>query len=426
METFLIVLAFLLLFQSALALIAGLRFGRYALRATSSRLDRYCPKAAVIVPCKGLEADFEENICALFAQDYRDYELIFVTESEADPAYPVLDRLIKQSQRSAWLVVAGEAEACGQKVHNLCAALETLNAVDRRAEVLVFADSDARPTPDWLGELVAPLGHQKIGATTGFRWYLPVRGGFWSFLLSTWNASALSMLGEKSRFAWGGATAIRRENFEKLGVKRQWDGALSDDYVLTRAVKAAGQQIKFIPSCLMATHADASLGELLEFTTRQITITRVYAPRLWSIVFASHLLFSFTFWSGLIWLTVQGPSGGSNEKLAWLLTGIFALGAITGCLRGIIAAQLLAADRRGVQKCRWAYLLLGPASSLLYLYNALVSLWTKRIVWRGISYEMISPRETAILYRPTPPNSPDSAAGLPRPRRASARSSSSS
>ena len=106
METVIIVLGVILFLQSLLSLGAAVRFARYALRHNHPRSNRYQPKAVLIVPCKGLEHDFEDNMRALFAQEYRDYEIIFVTETENDPAYGVLSRLIKTySRRPAWLVV---------------------------------------------------------------------------------------------------------------------------------------------------------------------------------------------------------------------------------------------------------------------------------------------------------------------------------
>ena len=62
---------------------------------------------------------------AILSQEYRDYEVVFVTESENDPAYETLSRLLKHSRRPGWMVVAGEAKNQGQKVHNLCAAIDT-------------------------------------------------------------------------------------------------------------------------------------------------------------------------------------------------------------------------------------------------------------------------------------------------------------
>jgi cellulose synthase/poly-beta-1,6-N-acetylglucosamine synthase-like glycosyltransferase len=383
----------------------------------------------IIVPCKGLEEDFDENIRALFTQDYRDYEIIFVTESESDPAYAVLSKLIRQFRRSAWMVVAGESRGCGQKVHNLCAAIEMLNSIDRRAEVLVFADSDARTHRQWLSELIAPLGDKRVGATTGFRWYLPAqRGGSWgggltSILLSVWNASAVSLLGERSSFAWGGSTAIRRENFEKLGIKARWQGAVSDDYALTSAIHEAGQRIKFIPPCLIPSYADISLKDLLEFTTRQIRITRVYSPRVWILALFTHCLYNFTFFGGLLWLLVGSFRGEFNQSLALLLIGVFAIGAISGWVRAGAAANLLKAERERLQRYWWAYALLGPVVSLIYLYNLGASARTTRIIWRGISYELISPSETVIRHRPAQRGAPDSASRSARQRKASVRTS---
>src|SRR5262249_57922230 len=165
---FVFILVTLLFIRSLPARIATIRFTRSAFRPLPPRQTRYQPKAVVIVPCRGTEDGFEENIRAILAQDYRDYEVVFVTESENDPAHDALSRLLKQSRRSApptWLVVAGEAKNQGQKVHNLCAALDTLNSIDRRVETLVFADSDARPTRHWLPALVAPLGDKRVRAT---------------------------------------------------------------------------------------------------------------------------------------------------------------------------------------------------------------------------------------------------------------------
>ncbi|HKX33059.1 MAG TPA: glycosyltransferase family 2 protein [Blastocatellia bacterium] len=420
----------IILLQSVVALLAGIRFARYSLRLQPSRQNRYQPKAAVIVPCKGLEYGLEENIRALFAQDYRDYEVILVTESESDPAYPALSKLIKNPRRPAWMVVAGEAKGCGQKVHNLCAALDMLNAIDRRAEVLVFADSDARPARHWLAELVAPLADKKIGATTGFRWYLPARnlrwmeGKFASILLSVWNASALSLLGEHSRFAWGGSMAIRRDNFEKLEIKRRWRGALSDDYVVTAATQEAGQTIKFVPQCLVASHTNSTLSDLFEFTTRQLRITRVYSPQVWKLACLTHSLYNLAFWGSLVWLAVTIFTGGLNQTLGLLLAGVFGLGVISGGIRPLVAIRLLKAERKRVKRYWWAHALLSPFVSLIYLYNIIASARTRRIMWRGIGYEMISPSQTSIWYRPAQRNSSDSISRTQRQRKASVRSSS--
>lgn len=405
MEILLVILALILLLQSLAALATALRFACYALRAPSSRASRALPKAAVIIPCKGADVDFEENIGAYLAQDYRHYELIFVTESANDSAHAALTKMLGEYSRPAWLIVAGESVGQGQKVHNLCAAVEALDAVNKRAEVIVFADADARPNENWLREMVTALDEERVGAATGFRWYAPKGGGFWSGLLSAWNASALNLMGEKSGFAWGGAMAMRRDYFEQLKIKSHWQGALSDDYVLTQAVQSAGLRIKFAPACLALSEAKANLSDLLEFTTRQMTVTRVYAPRVWLLAAFTNLLYNATLWGGLAWLLVGAISGhGLNETLAALLVGSFWLGALTGGVRAFVAAQSLPERRTQIKKSWWAYLLAGPLVSLLYLHNICASAFSRRITWRGINYEMVSPHETIIHHRPETPD----------------------
>ncbi|MGH9834061.1 MAG: glycosyltransferase [Blastocatellia bacterium] len=430
MDTLFSILSSILLIQSILALVATLRFTHYSLRKRPARQNRYQPKAVVIVPCKGLDSDFDENLRAVLVQDYRDYEVIFVTESENDPAHGALSRLIKQTRRAAWMVVAGEAQAQGQKVHNLCAAIEMLDSIDRRTEVLVFADSDARLSRNWLAELVAPLGDKRIGATTGFRWYEPLinkhdpAGSAASILLSAWNSGALALLGERSSFAWGGSMAIRRENFERLGVKKLWQGAASDDYVLTSAIREMGQRIKFVPPGLVASHADVTFQSLLEFTTRQMRITRVYAPRVWKLACVAHSFYNFTFWGGLVWLAASSLFGNPNYTLAASLAGVYLLGVITSALRAMVATRLLPTSGESGRKLWWAYALPGPIVSLIYLYNVIASAWTKRIVWRGIGYDLISPSETVILHRPAQRSSTEKTARSSKRRQSSVRSSS--
>ncbi len=422
MSTLFVILGLFLLVQSVLSLAAAARFARYCLRPRFPRQNRYQPKAVVIVPCKGIDEEMEENLRPLLVQEYREYEVIFVTESAADPAHELISRMLKLTRRSAWLVAAGEAQSRGQKVHNLCAALDALDSIDRKVEILVFADSDARPTRQWLAELVAPLGDKRIGATTGFRWHLPVRAvratkksRFFTHLLSVWNGSALGLLGENSGFAWGGATAIRRETFDKLAIRKRWAGAVSDDYALTAALKEAGLRIKFIPQCLVASPTTVGLADLLEFTTRQMRITRVYSPTVWKFAALSHALYNLAFWGGLVMLP-----GASR----WMLAAIYLLGASTGLSRAMVASRLIEGQQAAIRAHWWAHALLGPLSSLLYLYNLLASAHNRHIVWRGIDYEMRSPTETVLRHRPTSHSPRETPARSPKQREASVRSSS--
>ena len=403
--TIILVICLLLAVQSLLALASGVRFARYTRDPANGRQREYQPKAVILVPCRGLDEEFEENLRPLFTQNYREYELIFITENESDPAHGVIAQMIGTSPRPAWLLVAGEARNRGQKIHNLCAGIEMLNTIDRRTEVLAFADADARPGADWLAGLVAPLGDKRIGATTGFRWFVPLRPpglAGWltrylpSVLLTVWNAGALALLGERSRFAWGGSMAIRRENFDRLRVLERWSGAVSDDYMLSGAVHEARQRIRFVPAALVRSPLSTNWAGLLEFTTRQIRITRVYSPVVWRIGLAGYLFYNLALGGTLAILAINPAIDFSGGMIIAIVTTCL-LGAANGALRAVVAFGLINSPSGSV--ARWAgqisaHAILNPLISLLYLYNFLSSLVSRRIVWRGISYQMISPSIT--------------------------------
>ncbi|HEV8484247.1 MAG TPA: glycosyltransferase [Blastocatellia bacterium] len=390
------VLIALLIAQGAFSLIEGLQFRAFVRRALREAAGDFTPKATIIAPCKGLDCDLEANVRALFNLDYPDYDIIFAIASADDPSRPLLDQVIADHpERPAEVVVAGLSDERSEKVNNLLAALKHVGLL---TEALIFVDLDARVTPAWLRALVSPLDQTRVGAATGYRWYFARQGGFWSSMLSAWNGSVATTLGDHGRnFAWGGSTGIMRETFDRIGVEDLWKGAVSDDYSLTRAVQRAGLRVTFQPRCLVASPERASLASLLEFTTRQVTITRVYRPAVWWTGFASHLLFCAGFFGGFAIAMSRAFRGDSATGLLAMLGVIYILGSIKGWLRIVSAAEVLSGIAGELKGLWWMFCLLWPLVSVLFLCNFVGSAVTRRIVWRGVSYEMRSSSETRVV-----------------------------
>src|SRR5262245_16639044 len=232
-------LAVIAILQGVLTLLDGARAARHFRRFRPRRATR--ERIMVFCPCKGVDAEFEKNIQSILNQDYPNYEVRFIVESEDDPASEVLRRL-KQN-----VIVAGSATDQGQKVHNLSFAVRGSGA---DADTFVFCDSDARFPADWLSRLAAPL--ESTNVTTGYRWYVANGFHFSTLMRSAWNASSLGVLGDHGRnFAWGGSTAINRETFHRLHILDAWRGSVSDDYAITRAAQRNGTKILFVPPCLV-------------------------------------------------------------------------------------------------------------------------------------------------------------------------------
>ncbi len=387
--------------QSWGSLWTGIRYWKYARERLASPPSAYCPSVAVIVPCRGVDPGLAENVRALLRQEYPKYEVIFVVESRSDPAYPVIRYALDQEREvPAVILEAGRARMCGQKVHNLLVALEYLETrgeEGEKPEVYAFTDSDAQRDPHWLRHLVAPLETLGVGATTGYRWYIPA-GSFASLLRSLWNAPIATALGPHPRnFAWGGSMALRRETVHRIRLREYWQGSVSDDYRLTEAVRRAGGAIVFVPQCLLPSSGECSFREVVEFTTRQIIITRCYAPHLWLLLWLSTSLFLLAFfWSGARAL-LHLASGERAVEPALAFLAVYVPGVLKAMVRTRVVERVLSAYRDQLRPYRAAYWLLYPLASLLFFYNCAIAAFSRRISWRGIRYELRAPDRTLVL-----------------------------
>lgn len=364
----------------------------------------YSPYVALIIPCKGVDPHFEENLRAFLSQDYPKYQLIFAVASLNDPAHDYIKRLVQQSLGgggpTTTIVVAGYADNRGEKVNNL---FRGLSAVDPAAEVLVFADADARPARDWLRSLVAPLADSKVLVSTGFRWYLP-GASFVSQLRAAWDTSIATLLGDHDHnFAWGGSMAIRAADFRRLQVaERYWANTVSDDYALTRAARDARGWIRFEPRCLVASREDSSFAEFLRWSNRQIIITRVYAPHLWRLGLAAHGLYCGTFLLGAAMLAIPGVTLPWRGVSVALLGAILTLGMAKARLRSIVAQELFPEETATLAQFGARYWQLAPLVPWVMLFNFVVAGFTRHIEWRGTQYELRSMNEVRVLRRKDP------------------------
>jgi GT2 family glycosyltransferase len=327
----------------------------------------------VIVPVKGEEEGLTDNLAALAALDYPDYELIVVARAAEDvPPGVVPSR--------ARVVYGGDGDpATGEKINNLLAAVD---AARPESKVFAFTDSDGRVTARWLRALTGALAASDAGAATGYRWHLPEHG-FWSHLRSAWNAVIAGSMGPvDARFAWGGAMAIRRETFLKIRVPEFWRGAVSDDYRLSAAVKAAGLRIAFVPAALVPSMDHTGAAEFFGWIRRQMLITRVYAPQLWRLALVAHLAYcggmaaSVTLW-------MSGDWRGAAALAIQLLPGMYKAGK-----RLHLAEAALPEHATWFRKNRRRHIALVPIATWAWLYGCLAAAGPKTVTWRGRRYHL--------------------------------------
>lgn len=434
--------AAVLVFLSYKSFRGGINYLNFFKQELAKPQSDFTPFVSIIAPCRGLDAGLEENLSALFQQDFPQYEILFVVDDENDKAVSVIKKIIRSrnaapektqvnenkaqlqadaSERKpeqehsllknsaafafreenfvpAKLIVADKAYDSAQKVHNL---REAVLHISGKSKIFVFVDSDARPGENWLRDLVRPLQNENIGATTAYRWFISKTGNFASEMRAVWNASIASALGAnlKSNFCWGGSMAIRRDTFEKLDMRERWSGVLSDDFAVTRAMKETSLPIYFVPQALAASIEDCSFQELLEFTTRQMKITRVYAPDLWIQSFIGSFLFNLVF----IWGISTIIFSKINEASFWLaliaLILISAFSVSKAWLRLNAVKLVLKNYENELSRQFWTQNTFWIFSPTLFFYNSFRALLSRKIVWRGIEYKLISAKHTSIITK---------------------------
>jgi GT2 family glycosyltransferase len=332
------------------------------------------PPASVIVPVKGPDQGLRENLAALAALDYPDYELLVVAHSASDIPPGVLPR------RARVVLAHNQDPNTGEKVRNLAAAVSVAR---HRTRIFAFADSDVRVTPRWLRALAAPLAEPGVGASTGYRWFAPEPAAFWSLARSVWDAVVFGILGPGDNpFAWGGSMAMRKETFYGARVLEYWKNAVSDDFTLSAAVHAAGLRIAFAPAALAPCFDSIAARPLFSWMRRQTTLTRFHDRPLWLAALAAHIVYCAGMAASLA-AAIAGSRLAACALLAQLAPGMF-----KGWNRAAQAKAALPEQAGWFRRHAWAHVLLVPPVTWIWLVALFSSAFGSTIEWRGHRYHL--------------------------------------
>ena len=374
---------------------------QYVLKKFNKNHTSYCPRTALIVPCKGIDTAFDKNIRSFYELDYEDYEIIFVTESSADQAYGRLLALKEEFKNltkafDIRVVVAGRAQQGSQKLHNL---LYACGNVCKDVKVFAFADSDVCVRINWLNEIVYPLRKDGYGVASGYRWYVPTRNNFATLALSILNAKVAQLLGvTRFNHAWGGSMAVRVEVFKKLGMDKIWEKSASDDLTLSRAVKEAGLRVIFVPACFVASYEKIKFLSFLEFARRQFLITRITAPGTWCLGLFSSLYSLLGLW-GFAGIALYLYNKAFNEWYIFLLVSFLFLAGQFLCavLRQKMIFRVFPEDWPKMKIAAIADIAGNIFWSWLMFFCIVSSLFGRTIKWRGVKYKLKGPMEVVRL-----------------------------
>lgn len=393
-------LAILALLANALSLAQGAAFRGRVRRALRMSFGAYLPRAVLLLPVRGLDEGFDENVRAVLGQSYPAYRVVAIADRVDEPALARIREVARDTPRVPVSSLVADPEGLGGKVNALRTALRGLGSGD---EVVVFVDADIRPGPDWLRQLVQPLADVTVGVSTAFRWYVPPRPTFWSLVRSEWNAISANVLFDPARtYAWGGSCAVRAENLPQLRLEERWRSVLSDDLVLTRAVREAGLKIAYAPAALVPTVEDATRRACVDWCLRQMTMAVLYFPRLRAYAASAFAVFNGAVVLGLLSLVLVGSFGPIFLVPAalFLVTLPVTIAKASLRRRAFLSAAPDVAARWRVPP--WRSALAALAVPWLMTWGLVRTRRPAVVVWRGRRYDVRDPYDVRLLASEAP------------------------
>jgi ceramide glucosyltransferase len=254
----------------------------------------------VLKPLCGLEPRLEENLATLFDQDYPDYQIVFGVRDADDPAIGVVRSLARRYPlRDIEVVVDARAYGSNRKVSNL------MNMAPAASHPwLVIADSDIAVTPDYLGQVTAPLADPHVGIVTCLYRGRAV-GGFWSrvgaLFIDTWFAPSVRVASAcgSSAFGFGATIALRSETLQAIGGFAPLRNRLADDFWLGQLTRERGLRTVLSSHTVTTDVAEASFAALWSRERRWMQTIRSINPPGYAFTFVT---FTFPMLAAGLWL----------------------------------------------------------------------------------------------------------------------------
>jgi cellulose synthase/poly-beta-1,6-N-acetylglucosamine synthase-like glycosyltransferase len=345
------------------------------------------PRVAVIVPVKGADGEAARCLPAILSQDYPAYRVIVAVEAAGDPAHRLARETAGRDDVPLTVVVAGPATERGQKVQNLLAALGGLEPEDA---IVCFVDADALWAPETLSRLVGELSAwDEPVALSGNRWMYPSAASAGAVLAAAAGLPvAAAAKSPRWDIAWGGTMAATRETLARIDLPRLWERSVSDDVPLSRALRAAGLNVKLMPDLAVPNPCDFSLGGALNFARRQYAMLRLYAPRHWWFSLAVYAVFFAGLGAAFAAFALPAPAAAQAMAGA-----AFALIVLRGLAHAAVALRGL--PKAIAARLRWAVALdtlLPVLPALLHAYGLLASIRVRHLRWAGIGYALAGGR----------------------------------
>ena len=341
------------------------------------------PQVLAILCLRGTDPFLPECLRRLANMKYANFTLRIVIDSENDPACETVKAFLHAESPSHVEVtyLRNRRPHCSGKFSGILAATEKL---PEGCEIVAFFDGDTMVFPDCLKELVAPLQDERIGVTSGNRWYAPQSQNFASLVRFTWNALAVPFM-NVAQMPWGGCMALRAREMSNPAVREYCEQRFNEDMTLGSYVIQQGQRVFFVTNATIVNHETITMKSFYNFLVRQLLAVRSSFFG-WRLLFVNILALNLSVLA-LYCLAFPIPC---KAEVASSLLGIALL-----LYLGMLGSDFMIREKiahRGETIPRWPIttLFVLPVAMVcvnsLNLVASIQALWGGIHVWRGITY----------------------------------------
>ncbi len=352
--------------------------------------DDPLPKVAVVLCLRGADPFLADCIRALLNQDYPQYKVHIVIDSRSDPAWKIVQEVIQQTGATHIQVspLATKYESCSLR----CSALfQAISGLDDSYEVVAMVDADVVTYPNWLRELVVPLADERVGATTGNRWYMPQTDQWGSLVRYLWNSAAVVTM-YVHKYAWGGSIAIKLSVLRRARLLETLTQVLCDDPFVGRATQELGLKLKFVPTVMMVNREECDLGNCLRFLTRQHLWGRYQRSWLAIVVQVSITTLALVLATALLLIAlVSGHFSAATLFGGGFIGYILAMGLLLALSEQGVRRVVQA---RGEPTTRFSALVMAkmlvaiPLTQLVCAVAMVSAMLMRSFEWRGVVYQI--------------------------------------
>jgi biofilm PGA synthesis N-glycosyltransferase PgaC len=361
------ILVFCLLVQLYFSLFVHLKLVRVKVEESTGNSSQ---PLSIIICARNEAANLQQNLPAIFAQDYLDFEVIVVNDRSWDDTKEVL-REFSKSHPNLKLVTVGEGSRffAGKKF------AATMGIKAAANEWLVFTDADCVPASNqWLKGMKPPENAAEE-IVLGYSPYVKKRGllnaliRFETFFTAvnylSFALKGMPYMGVGRNLAYKKSLFFKNKGFASHMHIPSGD----DDLFVNANANSSNTTIRIHPETHVWTAPKTSFGEYLIQKKRHFGAGKLYKSK-HKFILSSQIIIQFLFYAALF-------ASCFFKSLWYPALGIFLFSIVIRCF---IYPKLL--KRLNYPGLAWWFPILDILLFIFLVFNGILSIFVKKAQWK--------------------------------------------